>query len=326
MNKTKNTNVILGLFVIVGIVILVVSIYVIGSKQNLFASTIKVTAIFKDVSGLQEGNNVRFRGIDVGTVKKIQILNDSSINVIMIIKRSEAPYIKKEAIANIATDGLMGNKIVVIKFSKKDHQAAIKNGDTLQSLNPIENDILFRTLAKTNENVSLITEDLKSVTANLRTFADKNNKNTLLSLLMDTVIAENVKSTVVNIKVASNQSAILTGNLKNISDDIRKGKGSLGALITDTSLSGRIHQVVVKLENVSDTAAIISGDISNVVKGIKEGKGSAGIFLKDTTFVHNLNQSMQNIREGTSGFNQNMEALKHTWPFKKYFRKKNKSR
>src|ERR1035437_6362607 len=126
--------------------------------------------------------------------------------------------------------------------------------------------------------------------------------------------------------MASNSSAVLTGNLKNISADILKGKGSLGALITDTTLSGRINQVIVKLKRVSDTAAIITGDFSKISNRLEKGQGSMGVLLKDTTFVHNLNTSMNNINKGSVTLNEDLEALRHSWPFKKYFRKKEKSK
>jgi phospholipid/cholesterol/gamma-HCH transport system substrate-binding protein len=125
----------------------------------------------------------------------------------------------------------------------------------------------------------------------------------------------------------SNNAILVTGDLKSMTADIRKGKGTIGALITDTALSGNIRQIVVKLEKVSDTAAILSGELSGIVKNIKEGKGSAGILLNDTITVHRLNQAIASIDTAAGGFNLNMKALHSSWPFKKYFKKQsNKSK
>lgn len=312
-------NIRLGLFVLIGTILLISSLYLIGNKQNLFGNTFRISARFYNVGGLMQGNNVRFAGIDVGTVEKVEIINDSSVNVVMVIEKNIQSFIKKNAVASVGTDGLMGNRLVNIN-SAGDHSESVEEGDELRTIRPIEQDEMMRTLNVTNEN-------MKAITSNLRTITDKiNSKNTLWSLLMDTVIAENVKASIVNIRIASNSTAVLTGNLKEISEDIQNGKGSLGALITDTTLSGQIKQIIVKLDKVSDTAVSITGDFSNVSRRMENGQGSVGMLLKDTSFVHNLNTSINNINKGTLLLNEDLEALRHSWPFKKYFKKKNKGK
>ncbi len=312
-------NVRLGMFVVIGTVLLIAALYLIGNKQNLFGHTFRISAKFYNVNGLMAGNNVRFAGIDVGTVESVSILNDSSVNVVMVIEKGIQPFIKKNALAAVGTDGLMGNRLVNIN-SAADHSQSVEEGDVLQSLRPIEQEEMVRTLNETNEN-------MKAITSNLLTITDRiNSKNSLWSLLMDTVVADNVKAAIVSIKIASNSSAILTGNLTSISNDIKNGKGSLGALIMDTSLSGKIQQVVVKLNQISDTVVHITGDFSKVSKRLEQGRGSLGILLKDTLLVHNLNTSINTINKGTLLLNEDLEALRHSWPFKKYFRKKEKGK
>ena len=312
-------NMRLGLFVVIGTAFLITALYLIGNKQNLFGNTFRINAKFYNVSGLMSGNNVRFAGIDVGTVESVEIVDDSSVMVAMVIEKNIQPFIKKNAIASIGTDGLMGNKLVNIN-STGYYSLNVEEDDTIQTLRPIEQDEMVRTLNATNEN-------MKTITSNLRTITDRiNSKNTLWSLLMDTVVAHNVKASIVSIKIASNSTAVFTGNLKNISEDIRNGKGSLGALITDTTLSGNIRQMIVKLTKVSDTAAFITGDFSKISKRLAQGQGSVGALLNDTSFVHHLNTSINNINKGTLILNEDMEALRHSWPFKKYFKKKKKEK
>ncbi|MGZ3898703.1 MAG: MlaD family protein [Bacteroidia bacterium] len=319
MADVRPGNIRLGLFVAIGTILLVGALYLIGNKQNLFGSTFTISAQFYNVNGLMKGNNVRFAGIDVGTVKSVEIVNDSLVNVVMIIEKKIQKYIKKNAIANVGTDGLMGNKLVNINSGEKP-APSIAQGDTLITRRQVEMDEMVRTLDVTNENIKVITTNLRHITDKI------NSKNSLWNLLMDTIVAENVKSSIVNIKLMSNQGLMITGDLKDITSGIKKGKGSLGALITDTTLSGRINQVVVKFNKISDTAATISGNLSAIVKKIKEGKGSMGILLNDTMLVKNLNTSMENIKNGSGGFNENMEALKYSWPFKKYYRKYKKKK
>ncbi len=312
MENSKNTK--LGLFVTIGTLLLIASLYFIGTKQNLFGNTFKIVAKFHDVNGLMKGNNVRFAGIDIGTVQSVDIINDSTVNVVMLLEKKIQPYIKKNAMASVGTDGLMGNKLVNIN-SVSPPSTSVHENDVLQTLNPIEQDEMLRTLDATNENV-------KVISYNLRTITDKiNGKNNLWSLLMDTVVAGNLKTSVVNIKLMSNQALSVTGNLKGITDHIKNGKGSIGALITDTSFSSGIYQTIINLQKVSDSAAIITGDISHIIKRLKQGQGSVGVLLNDTSFIYNVNNGIKSIDKGAKNFNENMEALKYSWPFKKYFKK-----
>lgn len=315
--KSGNRNIRLGLFVILATVLLILALYFIGSKQNLFGNTFRISAGFYDVNGLMQGNNVRFAGIDVGTVESIDVENDSTVRVVMVIEKKMQPFIRQNAIASIGTEGLMGNKLVNIN-SGSTASPIIQEGNVLQSLKPLEMDEMVRTLNVTNENIKVITTNLRSITDKI------NSKNSLWSLLMDTVVAENVKSAIVNLKLTSNNAILITGNLRGISEDLKSGKGAIGALISDTVLSTKIQQTVVKLEKISDTAAVITGDISSLIKKLKRGEGTAGVLLNDTNLVHNLNKSVQSIDKGASSFDENMVALRSSWPFKKYFKHQKK--
>ncbi|MFL5754100.1 MAG: MlaD family protein [Bacteroidia bacterium] len=315
MAEQSLRNIRLGTFVLIGTLLLVGAFYFMGSRQNLFGSTFSISANFHNVNGLMKGNNVRFAGIDVGTVESVEILSDTSVKVTMVIEKNIQQFIRKNATVGVGTDGLMGNKLVNIN-SATAIDAHVEDGDILQTVRPVEMDEMVRTLNVTNENI-------KAISTNLRDITDKiSSRNSLWSLLMDTVVADNIKSSVVNLRLMSNQAVYVTGNLGEITKGIKNGKGSIGALITDTTLSSRINQTVIRLERISDTAAYVSGNISQIVKKLKRGEGSVGVLLNDTMLVHNLNKSMQNIRNGTGNFNENMEALKYSWPFKKYFKKK----
>lgn len=315
MANESSRNIRLGVFVVSGTLLLIIALYIIGNKQNLFGSTFSIQAQFYNVNGLMKGNNVRFAGIDVGTVESIEIVNDSSVNVTMVLEKKIQSHIKKNAVASVGTDGLMGNKLVNIN-SVKEAAESIEEGDIVKTQQPLEMDEMVRTLNATNENIRVISSNLRNITDKI------NSKNSLWSVLMDTVVAENVKSAVVNLKLTSTNAVMITGDLRYLSTGLKQGKGSLGALITDTILSYRINQTVIKLQKLSDTAAIISGDLSAIVKGLKAGKGTMGVLLNDTSLVHDLNKSIKSIDKGAMNFDENMEALKYSWPFKKYYRKK----
>ncbi len=319
MEKSSLKNIRLGLFVLLGTIFLIYALYMIGSKRNLFGSTFRVNAIFHNVSGLMKGNNVRYAGIDIGTVESVTIVNDSCVKVVMIVESDIQKYIRKNALASIGTDGLMGNKLVNITPSS-EIAPGIQINDTLQAMRAIETDEMLRTINRTNENVAEITDNLKTITGRI------NSRNTLWSILMDTLVADNVKQAIVNIRVTGSNSAEMTGDLRNIISDIKKGKGSFGALLMDTTLSSQIRQTVVKIKLTSNNTATLSGNLSNITGKMDSGKGTIGRLLMDTTFVPNLDKSMQNLKTGTQGVNEVIEGLKHSWPLRGYFKKQEKKR
>lgn len=104
----------LGILVSIGIIFFIVAIYYVGQRQQLFNKTFHISGIFKDISGLQVGNNVRFSGINVGIIESIDQITDSTVSVDMMIVESTRKFIKKDAKAIIGSDGLMGSRIVLI--------------------------------------------------------------------------------------------------------------------------------------------------------------------------------------------------------------------
>lgn len=315
MEKEITRNIKVGIVVILGTILIITALYIIGGKQHMFGSTFRISARFYNVNGLMTGNNVRLAGIDVGTVESVEITSDSTVNVVMMIENRVKKFIKKNGIASVGTDGLMGNKIININSAKISAQG-IEEGDVLQSLQPFESDEMLRTLNTTNENIKFVTTDLKKITQKI------NSSNTLWSILMDTVLAENVKNAIVNIKLTSKRSAIITGDLSSIVKNVQAGKGSIGSLLTDSGFSGKLDKTIVEIKQITNKMAVITGDLSSVSGKIKNGDGVIGTLLMDTAFADNLNKSMINIKEGSQGFNENMEALKHNIFLRNYFKKK----
>lgn len=319
MANSLTRNIRLGIFVLAGTIAIIVAMYFIGSKQNLFGSKFKLSADFKNVGGLMSGNNVRFGGIDIGTVESVKITSDSSIHVVMVIKESSREFIKKNAVASIGTDGLMGNKLVNI-IPASGPAEGVEDGDILSSIEALETAEIFRKLDTTNDDISIIARNLRILTERV------NSQNTLWSILMDTTVAENIKQAIVNIKITGERTATITGDLSRIIKEVKSGKGAVGALLTDTSFENKLHQTIVNIKLVSDTFAYISGDLRSVSQKIKNGEGAVGTILMDTAFVHNLNKSMENIEKGTEGFNENMQALKQNVFLRKYFKKQEKKK
>lgn len=318
--KTKRIhNVQLGLFVLAGIVFLVFTLYMMSKNRNLLGSSFTVKAVVNNVNGLVPGNNVRFKGIDVGTVRSIDIVNDTAIYVTMVIDTKIKRHIKKNAVATIGTDGLMGSKLININSSPGASEP-VSEGSILISLKPVETDEMLRTLNTTNKNIERITYNLREITLKL------NNSNSLWNLLSDTVITHDLKRTIVNFREAGSNTARLTSNAEHIVTRLDEGSGIVSALFTDTLMVTQLNNSLATIQHASEQTSVMMEDLKKVIEDMKQGEGTAGLILTDTLLRNSLIKTMTNVEEGTGRFNENMEALKSNFLFKKHYKKLEKQK
>jgi phospholipid/cholesterol/gamma-HCH transport system substrate-binding protein len=197
MKKDTSFKIKLGIFISLGIGLFILGIYFIGEKQQLFRNTFHLSGVFRDVAGLQAGNNVRLSGINVGTVENISIVSDTSIRVEILIDESTRKFIKKDAVASIGSEGLMGNKILIINPGTGGKRE-IENNDIVETMQPINMDDILVSLKTTIDNTSHITNDLSKMTGTIQS-----GKGTVGRLFMDQSLARNFDSTFVNLKDGS---------------------------------------------------------------------------------------------------------------------------
>src|SRR5882672_9894563 len=194
MEKKTGNQIKLGVFVSVTLVLFIVGIYFIGQRQKLFSSTFHVSGIFTDISGLQIGNNVRFSGINVGIIEDIEQVSDSTVRVDMQLVENTRKFIKKNAIAIIGSDGLMGSKIIVIVPGTVG-QLQLADDDVISTARQVSMDEIMHKLKVTSDNAAHITGDLAVVMNSVR-----EGKGTIGMLLMDSIFAENLDAAMLNVK------------------------------------------------------------------------------------------------------------------------------
>lgn len=318
MAKNTISNIKLGAFVIAGVLFLVLLLFMIGKNRSLFGNTYVLKARFENIQGLVAGNNIRYSGIQTGTVKNIKIINDTVIEVTMLINKKMLGVIRKNAIVSIGTEGFVGNKVVNIVPAKKAAPFA-EEGDVLSSKKALDTDEMLQTLSKTNNDVAAISSGLKTTVLRI------NNSSALWALLDDKSLPKDLKISIGNIKMATTKAARMAANLDAIVDDVKEGKGSAGAILKDTSFATNLNDAVLKIKSAGNKADSIAAQINEVVTQIRNdmnnGKGTINALFKDTAMVIKLNTSLDNIQKGTDGFNQNMEALKHNFLLRGYFKK-----
>jgi len=187
----------LGLFVAGGFLIFALAIFLIGRQKNLFNPTFSLTTTFRNVSGMQVGNNIRFSGINVGSVDDIQIINDSTVQVEMMIQKSVQSFIKSDSRAIIGSEGIIGDRILVITQGSAN-ALPVNDGQMLISVEPVEMDAIIQSLGVTALNAEVITDQLAEIMVNIN-----QGQGTLGMLIQDTTIAENINNTIINLKKSS---------------------------------------------------------------------------------------------------------------------------
>jgi phospholipid/cholesterol/gamma-HCH transport system substrate-binding protein len=323
MSKRIINNVKLGAFVIAGLLFLILLLYMIGKNRNLFSSNYILKARFENVQGLKPGNNIRYSGIEVGTVKKVTFLNDTLIEVTMVIDTKMKDIIRKNAVASIGTEGFVGNKVLNISPGKQSAIAA-EEGDVLWTKKAIDTDEMLRTLDKTNNDIAIIAENLKTTIFNI------NSSDALWEILNEKTLPDNIRSSANNIRLATARAANMVEDLHNLVNDVKNGKGSLGAILTDSSYALNLNEAIQKIKSVGEHADTLAEEIHKVVKSVNNdlnnGKGVMNTLLKDSSVVNKLHKGLDNIEKGTNAFNQDMEALKHNFLLRGYFRKLEKQK
>jgi len=282
----------LGMFIAVGLAIFVIAIFFIGRQQNLFSPVFKVTTNFQNVSGLLVGNNIRYSGINVGTVDNITIINDSTVQVDLLIRRNVQQFIKADSQAGIGSEGIIGDRVLIITQGSND-APIVQDGQHILSKEPIETDAVMASLQTSAANAEIITLQLSQIMMDIN-----RGEGALGRLIQDPAIADNITQTIENFK--------------------RSSEG------LDETIEVTKQNVFEFMENLQLTAAkteIASQELGEIMTKINSGEGTLGALINDTTLSANLNQTIINLMQGTHGLDENMQALKENFFFRRYYRR-----
>lgn len=187
----------LGMFVTIGLLLFIMAVYFIGKQQNLFGSTFHISSQFKTVSGLEVGNNVRFSGINVGTVEQIQLKNDSTVRVVLVMKEEVRKFIKTDATASIGSDGLMGDKVLTISPGAKSQKEIEDNGQ-IASVDGIEMHDIMKSVKKSVDNIGVISDEIAIFSHSMN-----NGNGALARLVKDDKMANSVSNTLSNLETGT---------------------------------------------------------------------------------------------------------------------------
>ncbi len=319
MNEQNKRNVKLGIFIFTGLLFFAIGVLAIGNINKTFTKTVTISSVFKEVSGLQPGDNVWFSGVKVGTVKELQFQENADVKVTMKIEAKSKAFIPKDAKAKISSDGLIGNKIIVI-YGGSVSAGHIETGDRLAYEATNSTEEMMTMLQENNKNLLAITNDFKVITNKIAA-----GEGTIGKLITDETTYDELNKILVTVQHASSNAEKLTASIDQFTTKLNTEGGLANDLVTDTLVFRRIENSVAELNSITQTATEIAENLKTTTSDINTNKNSpVGVLLHDQQAAESLKLSISNLESSTEKLNESMEALQHNFLLRGFFKKKEK--
>jgi len=320
MDATENRKaIIVGIFLALGLIIFVVGVLTLGSAQKTFNKSIHVSATFDDVAGLKKGNNVWFSGVKVGTISDVRFSGPSKVDVKMNIDEASQPYIHHDAGVKIGSDGLIGNKIIVIEGGSP-HAPVVQDGDVLQTEKVASTDDMLKTLQQNNENLLSITKDFKELSHKIL-----QGKGTVGALLADSTMGMQLKSTMRNLEATTQSAARMAVQLDNFGKKMNTKGGLADKLLTDTATFNKIQGAIAQLQKTVNSASELTQNLNTASKKLTTTDNAIGVLLNDPKGAEQVRTSLNNLQQSSIKLNDDLEAAQHNFLLKGFFKKKAKA-
>ena len=317
MNESPNRRAVLvGVFVLLGIIFFLGGILMVGNLHETFKNKMEVVSLFDDVNGLQKGNNVWFSGVKIGTVSSLHFYGKSQVEVRIKIETKTQQYIRRDAMVKISSDGIIGNKILIIYGGTSTSQM-IQEGDTLGVEKTFSTEDMINTLQENNKNVLAITKDFKVISKTLAA-----GEGTIGKLLKDDAVYANINAATASLKLASVKADQLVGSLNTFSTGLNK-KGTLAnELTTDTIVFKSVKASVRQLQQMADTASSL---IANLKQAGTNPNSPIGVLLRDEASGTRLKETIKNLESGSQKLDEDLKAAQSNFLLRGYFKKKAKT-
>ncbi len=325
-SEPNKRAVIVGLFIFLGLVFLLACVLAIGNLHSTFVKKIHLTAVFDDVNGLQTGNNVWFSGVKIGTVNKMSFYGDSQVKVVVKIDEKSQAYIRKDAKIKISTDGLIGNKIIVI-YGGTVLSQPVEDGDTLGIEKMVSTEEMMNTLQENNRNLLAITTDFKTISKKI-----VDGEGSVGKLLKDESLYNSLDVTLASLQRSSAHAEKLTAAISDYGEKLNR-KGSLANdLVTDTLVFANVLASVQHLEKLTQTTAeatahlkAASSNVSKATSNLDNKNTPIGMLLYDEASAAHLKATLRNLEGGSQKLDEDLRAVQDNFLLRRYFKKKKKA-
>lgn len=321
MAATDNRKAItVGIFLSLGLLIFMIGVFTLGGQQKSFAKNFHISAIFEDVSGLKKGNDVWFSGVKVGTVTKIMFVGSSKVDVKMNVDQNTRQYIHRNAGVRISSDGLIGNKIIVIDGGSPQ-APIVQNNDVLQAAKLLSTDDIMKTLQQNNNNLLSITTDFKLLSHKIL-----QGKGTVGALLADSLMGIQLKASMQNLQAATASAANLAVQLNQFSAKMNTKGGFADKVLTDTSTFNRIKGAVTQLQAAAANASTLTDNLNKASNKLNTTDNALGLLLNDPKAAVKVQSTLNYLQASSIKLNDDLEAAQHNFLIKGFFKKKEKAK
>jgi len=313
--KSKRT-IIVGIFVVVGLLILIVGIFTLGGQQKAFVPSLTVHAVFDNVNGLQKGDNIWFSGVKIGTVKSVDFNGNSQIKVTMHIEKKAQEFIRKDAKAKISAEGFIGNKLVVI-YGGTQKAEPISGGENLLVEKTLSTDDMMATLQKNNDNLVAITTDFKTVSSRL-----VNGEGTAGALLTDATLFKTLQNTATKLQQAASNSEQLSSQIADYTAQLKKPGSLANGLVHDTIIMNNLKTATRQINDAADAANSVTNNLKTASNQLNSSDNTLGLLLNDAQTAGQIKSIIENLNSGSRKLDEDLEALQHNFLFRGFFKKK----
>ena len=296
-----------GGFVLMGLLLFALGLFLIGNRRMLFTETFQVHAEFKQVAALDTGARVRVAGMDAGEVEEIRVPAGPAdrFRVRMRVRADLRPLIRTDSVASIHNDGLVGNKFVQIQIGTEAAPQVAEHG-TIQSREPFDLADLLLTMSATLETVNAVVAEVQG------------GVNQALTAL--TATAEDAQSLIrdMNGEVRSLLASAneVSTELNAIVSQVRQGRGSVGRLLHDESLYTSVRSIVTDAENAVAAIRRASEEARAAIADLRGEKGPVRGLTGD------VQQTLQSARDAMGDLAEATEALKRNVFFRGFFNRR----
>ena len=296
-----------GVFVLGGLVLFTVGLFMIGDRQMAFAKKFTIYTEFKKITGLQPGAIVRVSGAKAGSITEILPPNtpNDKFRVKLEITEDLHQLVRTDSLASIETEGLVGGSYLGIGTGTAAAAAVAPNG-TIAGKEPFDVADLMQQMADTIKRVNDTFDEMKAEV-----------QGTVLAV-GDTV--DNANALIVDVSADLKQmaasGAALSKDAAQIAEGIRSGKGSLGKLVNDDELYNRTTAIAKQAEEIAANARQVVESANNTLKGFQSKDGPV------QGMTASVKQTMDDARSAIEGLAENMEALKHNFLLRGFFNRR----